>query len=149
MHQLPTLSQFTFEFCPPAPRCSALPLCPEHLLPEAVVAKDDPLLFVSDLEIQARMRERYSFDEMSAVMTAICGVAEQRQQYGNRAEMGLGGPRTYQDVGTPITVMDWKHEHELKRINQIKLSLPSTGEEALAARARIQQRIAARRRGQR
>nr|QNI17752.1 hypothetical protein [Pseudomonas aeruginosa] len=41
--------------------------------------------------------------------------------------------------------MDWMHEHELRRVNQIKLSLPSSGEEALAARERIQKRIAARR----
>lgn len=146
MHQHCSPSQFTLDFSPAvARRHPSLPLCPPHLLPDVVVAPDDRLLFVSDLEIWERMRACRSFDQMKAEMEAISSVAEQRQQYGARAEMGLGGPRTYQDVGTPQTIMEWMHEHEVHRLNQIKLSLPSTGEEVEAARQRIQQRIAARR----
>lgn len=147
MHQQTLPSQFTLELCPPAPRFPSLPMCPEHLLPDAVVSEGDPLLSVSDLDIRDSMRAQYSFEQMSAGMAAIIELAEQRQQFGVRGLLGLGGPRTYQDVGTQPSVMDWMHEHELKRINQIKLSLPSAGEEMLAARERIQQRIAARRRG--
>ncbi|MGP0171252.1 hypothetical protein ACSVIJ_05140 [Pseudomonas sp. NCHU5208] len=147
MHQQTLPAQTSLDLFPPAPQCSALSLCPAHLLPGAVVAEDDPLLSVPDLQIRELMREHRSFVEMNAEMSAITTLAEQRQQYGIRGLLGLGGPRTYQDVGTQESVMDWMHDHELKRINQIKLSLPSTGEEMLAARERIQQRIAARRRG--
>ncbi|HFL2868666.1 TPA: hypothetical protein ACGWVL_003040 [Pseudomonas aeruginosa] len=125
----------------------ALPLCPVGLLPDAVVALDDPLLLISDLGIRERMRASFTFDEMLDEMRAISDLAEKRQQYGSRTEMGLGGPRSYQDVGTAQTLMDWMHEHELRRMNQIKLSLPSPGEEAEAARERIQKRIAVRRAG--
>ncbi|EPV8691068.1 hypothetical protein ACWAUP_004783 [Pseudomonas aeruginosa] len=147
MHQQASPSQFSLELCPPAPRFPALPMCPGHLLPDAVVSESDPLLSVSDLDIRESMRAQYSFEQMSSSMEAIIELAEQRQQFGIRGLLGLGGPRTYQDVGTQPSAMDWMHEHELKRINQIKLSLPSAGEEMLAARDRIQQRIAARRRG--
>lgn len=147
MHQQTLPAQTSLDLFPPAPQCPVLPLCPVHLLPGAVVAEDDPLLSVPDLQIREQMRERHSFAEMNAEMSAITTLAEQRQQYGIRGLLGLGGPRTYQDVGTQESVMDWMHDHELKRINQIKLSLPSTGEEMLAARERIQLRIAARRRG--
>ncbi|OWJ92112.1 hypothetical protein B6S59_21625 [Pseudomonas sp. A46] len=139
-------TQFSLTFSAEMPPASpALALCPAHLLPDAVVALDDPMLQISDMDIREHMRARFSFDEMLAEMRAISHLAEQRQQLGSRAEMGLGGPRSYQDVGTAESVMDWMHEHELRRVNQIKLSLPSSGEEALAARERIQKRIAARR----
>ncbi|MFJ2456348.1 hypothetical protein ACIOWK_32390 [Pseudomonas protegens] len=139
-------TQFSLTISAQMPPVShALALCPTHLLPGAVVALDDAMLKISDMDIREHMRARLSFDEMLAEMRAISHLAEQRQQYGSRAEMGLGGPRSYQDVGTAESVMDWMHEHELRRVNQIKLSLPSSGEEALAARERIQKRIAARR----
>ena len=147
MHQQPPPSQLTFDLLPMAPRYPELAMCPSHLLPDAIVPEDDPLLLVSCDEIRERMRAHYSFEQMHSEMLAICAVAEQRQQFGIWGLLGLSGPRTYQDVGTPITAMNWMHEHELKRINQIKLSLPSSGEEMLAARGRIQQRIAARRLG--
>ncbi|EMZ45931.1 hypothetical protein OFL75_19295 [Pseudomonas aeruginosa] len=139
------ITQYTLNFTMHAG--PALPLCPADLLPDAVVALDDPLLLISDLDIRERMRASSSFDEMLDEMRAISALAEKRQQYGFRAEMGLGGPRSNQDVGTAQTLMDWMHEHELRRMNQIKLSLPSPGEEAEAARERIQKRIAARRSG--
>lgn len=138
-------AQFALDFCAPAAiSWPSLPMCPRGLIPDAVVAQDDPSLTVCDMEIREHMRARLTFDEMLSEMRAITEVAEQRQQYGCRGLLGLGGARTYQDVGTLESVMDWMHEHELRRINQIKLSLPTTGEEAMAARERIQQRIAAR-----
>lgn len=138
-------AQFALNFSAPAASLwPSLPMCPPGLLPDAVVALDDPLLTVCSLEIREHMRARRTFDEMLTEMRAISEVAEQRQRYGCRGVLGLGGARTYQDVGTLESVMDWMHDHELHRINQIKLSLPTTGEEMLAARERIQQRIAAR-----
>lgn len=147
MQQLSLNSGAHFELPPTVANCPALSVCPAHLLPEVVVSADDPLLFVCSMQIRECMRQKYSFEEMHAVLCAITAVAEQRMQYGQRGEMGLGGPRTYQDVGTVMGAMDWMHEHELQRVHQIKLSLPSAGEEILAARERIQQRIASRRRG--
>lgn len=148
MPQLTFCPQFAFNLASPAGQVSTgLPLCPVDLLPEAVVSCDDEFLSISDLEIQKLMREMYSASELTDLLDRISSIAQARQQHGDRAAMGLGGPRTYQDVGTATSAMDWMHEHELKRTHQIKLSLPSAGEEALAARERIQQRIAARRRG--
>lgn len=145
MQSIAAPAQFALDFCAPAATSwPSLPMCPPGLFPDAVVALEDPSLSVCDMEIRHHMRARLTFDEMLSEMRAITEVAEQRQQYGGRGEMGLGGARTYQDCGTGESVMDWMHEHELRRINQIKLSLPTSGEEALAARERIQQRIAAR-----
>lgn len=75
------------------------------------------------MDIREYMRARFTYDEMLAELTAISHLAEKRRRYGSRAEMGLGGPRSYQDVGTAESVMDWMHEHELRRVNQIKLAL--------------------------
>lgn len=136
--------QITLDFTRAAAACPTLPLCPVHLLPSAVVALDDPLLKVCDMAIREHFRAQATFDQMLEELHAISHVAEQRRQYGDRAAVGLGGPRTYQDVGTAESAMDWMHDHELHRANQIKLALPSPGEEVEAARLRIQQRIAAR-----
>lgn len=91
----PTQFSLTFSALTP-PASSALAFCPAHLLPGAVVALDDPMLQISDMDIRDHMRARFSFDEMLAEMRAISHVAEQRQQYGSRAEMGLGA-----DFGAP------------------------------------------------
>ena len=50
------ITQYTLNFTMHAG--PALPLCPADLLPDAVVALDDPLLLISDLDIRERMRAR-------------------------------------------------------------------------------------------
>ncbi|MHC5194740.1 hypothetical protein ACYSUW_13395 [Pseudomonas frederiksbergensis] len=88
------------------------------------------------------IRAVMTFEEMSAERQAITDTGMQRYEAGDRT--GLGGPRGHQDCGTPFSVFDWLTDAELERFHQLGFALPTSGEERLAARARIQARIATR-----
>ncbi|MGE8063748.1 hypothetical protein [Pseudomonas sp. NPDC089569] len=88
------------------------------------------------------IRAVMTFEEMRAERQAITDIGMHRYEVGDRT--GLGGPRGYQDCGTPFSVFEWLTDQELERFHQLGLALPTSGEEQQAARARIQKRIAAR-----
>lgn len=88
------------------------------------------------------IRAVMTFEEMSFERQAISDLGMRRYDEGDRT--GLGGPRGHQDCGTPFSVFDWLTDSELERFHQLGLALPTSGEEQLAARARIEARIAAR-----
>jgi len=88
------------------------------------------------------IRAVMTFEEISAERQAISDLGMHRYEMGDRT--GLGGPRGHQDCGTPFSVFDWLTDAELERFHQLGLALPTSGEERVAARDRIQARIAAR-----
>lgn len=136
--------QASLDLIAPAFNYDALSLCPAHLWPEAVVSLTEPSLLVCDEESRTYLRERMAMDRIEAEFNRIHDLGSQRMEFGNRALLGLGGARSYQDCGTPVGPTSWLHDHELKRLNQLRLAMPSNGEEIEAARQRIAQRIAAR-----
>ncbi len=136
--------QASLDLIAPAFNNDALSLCPAHLWPEAVVSLSEPSLLICDEDSRAYLRERMSMDQLNAEFNRIHDLGAQRMEFGIRGLLGLGGARSYQDCGTPIGPIDWLHEHEIKRLNQLRLAMPSNGEEVEAARLRVAQRIAAR-----
>lgn len=147
MHSQQPQLGFNFDQLPASVsvRFPNLPLCPSNLLPDAVVALDEPSLQICDMEIRDYLRQRMSFEQMSQELDAMGNLARAREEFGDRAAMGVYGSRAaYGSVFSATSEMDWMHQHELKRCNQIKLAMPTTGEEADEARLRIQARIAAR-----
>ncbi|MDF9779050.1 hypothetical protein [Pseudomonas baetica] len=88
------------------------------------------------------IRAVMTFEEMRVERQSITDIGMRRYEEGDRT--GLGGPRGHQDCGTPFSVFDWLTDAELERFHQLGLALPTRGEEQLAARARIQARITAR-----
>lgn len=136
--------QASLDLIAPAINHDALALCPTHLWPEAVVSLTELSLLVCDEDARSYLRERMSMDQIEGEFNRIHDLGSQRMEFGIRGLLGLGGARSYQDCGTPVGALDWLHEHEIKRLNQLRLAMPSNGEEIEAARLRISQRIAAR-----
>lgn len=121
-----------------------LTLCPTELFPDAVVSLVEPSLAINDMEVTDFIRERMSAEAIIVEISLISTIGSQRMLFGSFNELCLCGPATYQNVGTVVGVLDWLHDHERKRLHQLKLSLPSTGETMALARERIARRIAAR-----
>lgn len=88
------------------------------------------------------IRAEMTFDEISAERQVISDIGMQRYNDGDRT--GLGGPRGHQGCGTAFSVLDWLTDAECERFHHLGLALPTSGEEQLAARQRIQERIAKR-----
>ncbi len=123
-------------------------LVPSHLWLGAVVAVDEPSLAVSTSEVRQYLRDRMSADALTAEIDAISDVARLREEFGDFAMLGLKPMQQgYACVDSGTSLLTWMHEHERQRLNQLKIALPTSAEQALAARARIQQRIALRKRG--
>lgn len=123
-------------------------LVPSNLCLDAVVAVDEPSLAVSSSGIRQYLRDRLSPEALTAEIDAISEVARRREGFGDFALLGLKPMQQgYACVDSGTSLLIWMHEHERQRLNQLKIALPTSAEQALAARARIQQRIALRKHG--
>lgn len=118
---------------------------PDHLSLESVVALNEPSLAVCSTEVRQHLRERMSPESIEEEIDAISEVARLREEFGDYNLLGLKAtPRGYACVDSGLCLLTWMHEHERERLNQLKIALPTSAEEVLAARARIQERIARR-----
>jgi hypothetical protein len=118
---------------------------PSHLSLGAVVATDEASLSVHPAEVRQYLRERMSPEALAAEIEAISEVARQREEFGDFSFLGLKPiQQGYACVDSGHSLLTWMHEHERARLNQLKIALPTTAEQAFAARARIQERIARR-----
>ncbi|HCF2446980.1 TPA: hypothetical protein NIA45_004648 [Pseudomonas aeruginosa] len=123
-------------------------LVPGHLWLDAVVAVDEPSLAVSPSGVRQYLRDRMSPEAIEAEIDAISEVARLREEFGDFGMLGLKPmQQCYACVDSGTSLLTWMHEHERERLNQLKIALPTSAEQALAARARIQQRIALRKHG--
>ena len=87
-------------------------------------------------------------ETLTSEIDAISDVASLREEFGDFAMLGLKPlQQGYACVDSGTSLLIWMHEHERQRLNQLKIALPTSAEQALAARARIQQRIALRKHG--
>jgi hypothetical protein len=118
---------------------------PVQVSPEAVVAIDEASLSVPPAEVRQYLRERMSTEALEAEIEAISEVAREREEFGDFSFLGLKPMQQgYACVDSGHSLLTWLHEHERARLNQLKIALPTTAEQAFAARARIQERIARR-----
>lgn len=118
---------------------------PSHLSLEAVVAVDEASLSVCPADVRQHLRERMSQEALEAEIEAISEVARLREEFGDFNFLGLKPMQQgYACVDSGSSPLNWMHEHERARLNQLKIALPTTAEQAIAARARIQERIARR-----
>jgi len=118
---------------------------PSQISLEAVVATDEASLSVPPAEVRQYLRERMSPEALEAEIEAISEVARQREEFGDFSFLGLKPiQQGYACVDSGHSLLTWMHEHERARLNQLKIALPTTAEQASAARARIQERIARR-----
>lgn len=119
--------------------------CPPDLGPEVVVKLDESSLAVKADDVREYLRERMSEDQIKAEIDAICELSEKRSDYGIYGMLGLKPTQqAYTCIYSGDSLLNWMHEHELKRLEQLKQALPTPGEQAAAARIRNQARIAAR-----
>ncbi|WP_213664117.1 hypothetical protein [Stutzerimonas stutzeri] len=118
---------------------------PSHLSRGAVVAVDEASLSVPPEEVRQYLRERMSPEALEAEIDVISEVARQREEFGDFSFLGLKPMQQgYACVDCGHSLLTWMHEHERARLNQLKIALPTPAEQAFAARARIQERIARR-----
>lgn len=112
--------------------------CPEDLLPESVVPHLTPSLFMTDDEARIAIRAEMSCEEIKAEIEAISAVAQKRSDFGIYGLLGLVPIElAYGCTFSGESPLNWMHEHERKRLQQLKCALPTAGEEAIAARQRI------------
>lgn len=84
-------------------------------------------------------------EALEAEIEAISEVARLRVAFGDFNFLRLKPMQQgYACVDSGCSLLTWMHEHERARLNQLKIALPTTAEQAIAARARIQERIARR-----
>jgi len=121
------------------------PHCPPGLGPEELVKLDDESLSQLPDEVKPYLRERMTEEQMVAEIDAIGTLAAKRSDYGIYGMLGLQPvEQGYSCIYSGDSPLNWMHEHERRRMHLLKLALPSTGEQAEAARIRIKARIAAR-----
>lgn len=122
-----------------------LDLCPPQLLPEVVVSAACESLSINDMEIRAFLRERMSYEAISAEIDRICQLSKERDAFGQFSVLGLtaaeGG---YSCVYSGDSLLNWLHPHERQRLNQLKMAMPTSAEAAVEARERIKARLAQR-----
>lgn len=119
--------------------------CPAHLSPDEVVNRNEPSLSLAEDETRAYLRERMNADQLRTEIDAICELAEKRSAFGIYGLLGLiPVHQAYTCIYSGDSPLNWMHEHERKRLGQLKSALPTFGEEAEAARERLKARIAAR-----
>ncbi|HEJ2342367.1 TPA: hypothetical protein ACKQHR_001589 [Pseudomonas aeruginosa] len=119
--------------------------CPADLAPEVLVKLEEPSLLVPGDEVRTFLRARMSEAQINAEIDAICDLAERRSAFGSYGLLDLKPMElAYGCIYSGESLLGWMHEHERKRLQQLKTALPSPGELAEAARLRIQARIAAR-----
>lgn len=92
----------------------------------------------------AAIRASMTLEEISAERQRLTDRGNQRHHDGDR--IGLGGPRGHQGCGSAFFVFDWMTDEEVDRFHALGLAMPTSGELVEAARQRIQDRIALRRR---
>ncbi|WP_439126127.1 MAG: hypothetical protein ACNJA3_27550 (plasmid) [Pseudomonas rhizophila] len=90
------------------------------------------------------IRSSLSVDAITAERHSLTEISKARYETGDRA--GLAEPSGHYMAGDSAgcIVLDWMTSAERSRFHLLGLALPSFGEERLAARSRIQERIAAR-----
>ncbi|WP_155007426.1 MULTISPECIES: hypothetical protein [Pseudomonas syringae group] len=100
----------------------------------------------SDEAHAQEIRSSLSVDVITAERHSLTEISKARYETGDRA--GLAEPSGHYMAGDSAgcTVLDWMTAAERLRFHLLGLALPSFGEERLAARSRIQERIAARKR---
>ncbi|HBO5514527.1 TPA: hypothetical protein L4559_003420 [Pseudomonas aeruginosa] len=119
--------------------------CPPDLGPEEIVRLDDESLSLSSDEVKSYLRERMTEAQITAEIKAIGNLAAKRSEYGVYGLLGLQPiEQAYSCIYSGDSLLNWMHEHERKRMQLLKLALPSAGEQAEAAKIRIKARIAAR-----
>lgn len=98
----------------------------------------------SDEALAQQIRTSLSADAITAERHALTETSKARYEAGDRE--GLAEPSGHYMAGDSAgcTVLDWMTGAERLRFHLLGLALPSFGEERLAARSRIQARIAAR-----
>ncbi|WP_284184488.1 hypothetical protein [Pseudomonas rhodesiae] len=109
--------------------------------------KPQPSTAVTSDEAHAQeIRSSLSVDAITAERHSLTEISKSRYETGDRA--GLAEPSGHYMAGDSAgcTVLDWMTAAERLRFHLLGLALPSFGEERLAARFRIQERIAARKR---
>lgn len=120
--------------------------CPPDLRPDVVVKHDTPSLLMPDDEAVDHLRQCMTVEQLKAEMGAISTLAQQRSDFGVYGLLGLEPThQAYSCICSGESLLNWMHAHERHRMNHLKMALPSSYEEAVAARLRIQARIAARR----
>jgi hypothetical protein len=111
---------------------------PTQPAPSAGSRRTDP-----ELEAAA-IRASMTLEEISAERQLLTDRGNQRYHDGDRT--GLGGPRGHQGCGSAFFVFDWMTDDEVARFHALGLAMPTSGELVEAARQRIMDRIAMRRR---
>lgn len=123
-------------------------LVPQHLYPEVLVSLSERSLQLSDDDSRPYLRSMMTPVQLNAQIDAISALASAREQFGQFCLLGLKGANSgYACVDSASTLLVWMHDHEKRRLNQLKMALPTQAEEAGAARARIEARIALRKQG--
>ncbi|MDG1580958.1 hypothetical protein [Pseudomonas sp. GOM6] len=124
-----------------------LVMCPENLLPWAVISEDHPMLALPEDESVAALRVGMTPEQLQAQINRIFSLAEQRLEFGIWGLLGLktlDGGYPCIDSAAGSDVRRWMHGHEQTMVQRLQLALPSQGELIDAARQRIQARISAR-----
>lgn len=96
---------------------------------------------MTDDEARIAIRSEMSNEAIKAEIEAISAVAQKRSDYGIYGLLGLEPMElAYGCTFSGESLLNWMHDHERKRLQQLKCALPTAGEEAIAARQRIQAR---------
>lgn len=120
-------------------------LIPARLGREVAVKLCEPSLLMTDERAASHIRQGLSPEQISAEINRISELAAEREEFGDYAAFSFEYVSNgYACIDSARSALNWMYEHERKRINQLKLALPSQAECVIAARQRIQARIAAR-----